>query len=62
MLNSFFKTMLLPCNCRLWFYRQRSPTIGELRVVGNNELRKLFTKGPKYTEINNILWENVNLL
>ena len=30
---------------------------GDLRIVGNNKSRKLFTKGPLYTEPSNISWE-----
>ena len=29
----------------------------DLWIVGNNKLRKLFTKGPEYRETNNISWE-----
>ena len=29
----------------------------DLRIVGNNKLRKLFTKSPKYIEANNNSWK-----
>ena len=36
--------------------------IEDLQIIGKNKVRKVFTKGPKYRETNNILWLNLLLI
>jgi len=60
-LNAFVNdNTILPCNCA------NSPFIdnhhkhiltGNLNIIENSKLRKLFSKGPKYREKKTILWE-----
>ena len=33
---------------------------GDLRIIRNNKLKKLVTKGPKYREPTNISWDKAN--
>ena len=49
---------ILPCNCsgsRFIDKDHLNIVTGDLRIVGNNKLSTLFTKGPKYRETNHIL-------
>ena len=49
--------ILLPCNCAASSFTDkdnRHRVIWDLRIAGNNKLRKLFTKDRKYRETNNI--------
>ena len=44
---------ILPCNCNSSIYADpyhKHIVSGDLRLISNNKLRKLFTKGPKYRE------------
>ena len=56
---------ILPCNCAgsgLIDKDHRCVVTGDLRITGNNKLRKLSTKSPKYRETNYVLWKKLNLL
>ena len=49
----------LPCNCLNSNYRDQHHNhivTGDLRIVENNKLRKIFTYGPKFREPNKIDW------
>ena len=66
MLKPFFKTVPF---CRVLckgsgFIEKdhRYIVTGDLRIVENNKLRKLFTKGAKYRENNNILCEKAKFI
>ena len=55
----------LPCSCENSPFSDRNhkPIIsGDLRLVKNNQLRKLFTKGPKYRERKMINWDTIQHL
>ena len=41
----------LPCKCNNRPFVDRNIVIGDLPIIRNNVLRKLFTKGPKYSEV-----------
>ena len=50
----------LPCNCDNSPFvdtHHRHIVTGNLKIIRNNKLRKLLTKGPKYRECNNINWD-----
>ena len=51
---------ILPCNCAVSRFIEKGQqhiVTGDLPIAGNNKLKKLLTKGPKYRETNNIYWE-----
>ena len=52
----------LPCNCGTSSFSNSHHghiISGDLRLITNNKLRKLFTKGPKYRERKMIDWNNM---
>ena len=61
--QSYLKdSSFLPCNCADSPFRDKHHghiISGDLRLVKDNKLRKLFTKGPKYRERKFIDWEAV---
>ena len=55
---------ILPCNCSDSPYKDKHHghiISGDLRLVTNNKLRKLFTKGPKYREKKFVDWEKIEV-
>ena len=55
----------LPCSCENSPFSDRNHNhiiSGDLRLVKNNQLRKLFTKGPKYRERKMINWDTIQHL
>ena len=52
---------IIPCNCHLSEFKDPDHghiITGDLRIVQNNKLRKLLSKGPKYREPVSINWNN----
>ena len=60
-INSFIQDEnIIPCNCENSPYKDSEHghiITGDLRIIRNNKLRKLITKGPKYREPTNISWD-----
>ena len=55
----------LPCSCENSPFsdsNHKHIISGDLRLVKNNQLRKLFTKGPKYRERKMINWDTIQHL
>ena len=60
-INAFIQNeAIMPCNCEDSPYKDSEHghiVTGDLRIVRNNKLRKLITKGPKYREPSSISWD-----
>ena len=55
---------VLPCNCSSSSFTDKHHghiVSGDLRIVQNNKLRKLFTRGPKYRESKQIDWKKARI-
>ena len=53
----FKKSSILPCKCPSSGFIDKDYwhiVTGDIRIVGNNKLKKCFAKGPKHRENNNI--------
>ena len=65
MLKHFFKKIPFLCKCAGSGFidkDHRHIVTGDLQIVGNNKLRKVFTKGPKHKKPTIFHQEKLNLL